>query len=302
VRALALIFALLASGCGATSSELVLAGDGELWWVDVEAERAVHVRAPELGPGDPPERVVRRGDRFVFIGDDLYAAASGEPLERLTDDAWFFIPSAHPDRVWATVLDPRSPATANALQAVREVAVDGRVTVADVKPPRGRWPLASVWDPRTRRETSLDLGAVVGPAHGDTIASCAADPCRELWLTDAGTGRRRVAPAPDGAAFHLWAAAFAPDGVRLAVPVNGSGSPTEPAALALVDTRSLEAEAVPGSTVPPGYVLTAWASDEVFITGGERFEPRTILAYRRGDERARTLDVDVGDFYDVAAG
>jgi hypothetical protein len=50
-------------------------------------------------------------------------------------------------------------------------------------------------------------------------------------------------------------------------------------------------------------VLTAWSSagDQVFITGGERFERRTILAYRLGDASARALDVHVGDFYDMAA-
>ena len=332
-HALAVVLTLvMVAGCGAEAevavepdrprpAELVLAGDGEMWVVDVAAERARHVRMRELAPGDPDHRVVWRGDRFVFWGYATYTAAEpGEPLERIAGDTWFFIPSAHRDRVWVTVLDPSSPATVNALKAVREIAVDGRVTVPDVEPPGGRWPQGavtsgllfyrdrgwSVWDPRTGEDVSrLDLGGPLGPSHGDTIASCAAEPCVELWLTDARTGRQRVAHAPQGKAFQLWAAAFSPDGGRLAAPVNdASASPSDaPADLALVDVRSLEIQIVPGSTVSPYYVFTAWSAegDQVFITGGERFKPRTIVAYRLGDRTARTLDIEVGDFYDMAA-
>ena len=39
----------------------------------------------------------------------------------------------------------------------------------------------------------------------------------------------------------------------------------------------------------------------MFITGGERFDERTITAYRLGAARARVLRVAVGDFYDIAA-
>ena len=302
-------------------AELVLAGDGEIWVVDVAAERARHVRMLQLAPGDPVHRVVWRGDRFVFWGYATYAAAEpGKRLERIADDTWFFIPSAHRDRVWVTVLDPSSPETVRALKAVREITVAGRVTVPDVKPPGGRWPQGavtsgllfdrhpgwSVWDPRTGEEVSrLNLGGPLGPTHGDMIASCAAEPCVELWLTDARTGRRRIARAPQGEAFQLSEAAFSPDGRELAAPVNdASASPSEsPADLALVDVRSLETQIVPGSTVSPYYVFTAWSAegDQVFITGGERFRPRTIIAYRLGDRTARALDIEVGDFYDMAA-
>jgi hypothetical protein len=334
-HALAVVLTLvMVVGCGAEPevavepdrprpAELVLAGDGEMWVVDVAAERARHVRMRELAPGDPDHRVVWRGERFVFWGYATYAAADPEEaLERIADDTWFFIPSAHPDRVWVTVLDPSSPETVRALKAVREITVDGQVTVPDVKPPGGRWPQGavtsgllfyrdrgwsvSVWDPRTGEDVSrLDLGGPLGPTHGDMIASCAAEPCVELWLTDARTGQRRIAHAPQGKAFQLWEAAFSADGRQLAVPVNdASASPSEsPADLALVDVGSLKARIVPGSTVFPYYVFTAWSAegDQVFITGGKRFKPRTIVAYRLGDRAARALDIEVGDFYDMAA-
>lgn len=331
-RSLALVLILMVVGCGAEPErvveperpgppELVLAGDGELWAVDVAAERARHVTVRELSPGDPDHRVVRRGDRFVFWGYATYATAKpGEPLARIAGDTWFFIPSAHPNRVWVTVLDPDSPATVNALEAVREITVDGRVTVPDVEPPGGRWPQAavtsgllfyrdgawSVWDPRTGEDVRrLDLGGPLGPTHGDLIASCPAEPCIELRLTDARSGRWRIAHAPDGKAFQLWNAAFSPDGSQLATPVSDvSASPSEsPADLALVDIGSLETRVVPGSTVSPYYVFIAWSADgdHVFITGGERFKPRTVVAYRLGDGTARALDIEVGDFYDMAA-
>ena len=35
--------------------------------------------------------------------------------------------------------------------------------------------------------------------------------------------------------------------------------------------------------------------------GGERGARRTVVGYRLGTVRARTLDVSVGDFYDFAA-
>jgi hypothetical protein len=331
-RAIASVLILVVAGCGAQSegavdaqlarpSELVLAGDGEMWLVDVAARQVRHVRRLELSPGDPDHRVLRRGDRFVFWGYATYAAAEpGGPLDRVADDTWFFIPSAHPERVWVTVLDPKSPATVNALKAVREITVDGDVTVPDVEPPGGRWPQGavtsgllfyrdrawSVWDPRSGEDVSrLKLGAALGPTHGDTIASCAAEPCVEVWLTDARTGERRIASAPEGKAFQLWAAEFSPDGRRVAAPVNdASASPSEADAdLALIDVGSLETQIVPGSTVSPYYVLTAWSAegDQVFITGGERFRPRTIVAYRVGDRTAHALAIEVGDFYDIAA-
>jgi hypothetical protein len=43
------------------------------------------------------------------------------------------------------------------------------------------------------------------------------------------------------------------------------------------------------------------AGEEVFITGDERVKQRTIVPYRLADKVARAVDVDVGDFYDMAA-
>src|SRR5436309_800931 len=45
--------------------KLYLAGDGELWAVNVARESVRHLDYPELAPGDAPYRLVSRGDRLV---------------------------------------------------------------------------------------------------------------------------------------------------------------------------------------------------------------------------------------------
>jgi hypothetical protein len=309
----------------APSPRLYLAGDGELWIVDVARERVRHVRLRELGPGDHPERIVRRGRRLGFAGrTTTYVADPGfrRPVRTLASRAWFFIPSAHPGRVWVAFLMKGTSRRVNAIGAVREVTAAGRVTVPDVRPLGGRWPERALtsgllfsarggsawvlWDPVTRSVLRRLPGRAIGdlgPAHGDLLASCPW-PCRSLRLTDASSGARREVAAPPGVRFEVWTAQFSPDGRRLAVAVRRHGAGRRAAGrLALIDVARGAASVVADSTVPAGYTLVAWSADgrHVFITGGERFRPRTIAAHHLGTARARTLDVAVGDFYDVAA-
>jgi hypothetical protein len=117
---------------------LYLAGDGELTVVDVDAGTARVSSVPELSPGDPPYRIVRAGDKLVFYSREAaYTADLDTPsMPHKLAEAWFFIPSAAPDRVWVALLDPESPETVRALRAVREITVDGRETVPDAAPPR----------------------------------------------------------------------------------------------------------------------------------------------------------------------
>jgi hypothetical protein len=69
-----------------------------------------------------------------------------------------------------------------------------------------------------------------------------------------------------------------------------------------VDVERGVARAVEGSEAEPPYVYIAWAStgESVFVSGGERYERRT-LEYRVGDERAVPVPVEAGDFYGMAA-
>jgi hypothetical protein len=305
LRYVALLAALLA-GCGsepraASGPRLYLAGDGEYWVVDAATERVRHVVSSQLKPGDPPHRILTRGDRVVM----------GTPF----GDSAFFLPSARADRVW--VVDLR--ATDGTVRTVREVTVDGETTVTATRIPSLHWPLGAVrdgllldrgnavdvWDPASRRVvhqlpvTSDELG----PATGDTVTACI-PPCILLRLIDVRSGGSRGVRAPPHVTMEPWNAAFSPAGDMLAITVYQAVAPaTAPRRLALIDVAAARMAIVPGSRVPPGYNEVAWSASgtHVFLTGGRRFERRAIVGYRLGTRQAQTLDVDVGDFYDAAA-
>jgi hypothetical protein len=305
------------------SPRLFLAGDGELWVVDAAAERARRIALPQLSPGDPPHRIIVRDGRLVLWGYDtlvLDGRAVDRPPRTLVAGSWFFVPSAHPDRVWIAFLDPDSPATVRGLRAMREVTVDGEVTVADVRPPGGRWPHGavddglllvgarslSVWSPTTRevvRRIPISDGGDLGPSHGNLVAGCAARGCEALRLTDVRSGDHRDVDAPADLAFEPWAARFSPSGALLAIPVRDRGGGPRPRRLGLVDVARGTVELVPGSEVPPVYTFVAWsrAGDHVFLTGGQWTRDRVIVGYRLGEPRAERIDVAVGPFYDAAA-
>ena len=329
----AAVLALGALGCGESDREsraddrptLFLAGDGEMWVVNPIDETSQRIRLPELSPGDPPHKVVVRGDRLVFWGSNTAWAADADspqrPLDAISKEAWIWIPSAHPSRIWIGSLDPvHGGPRSRALGAVREIDANGTTTFGDVKPPEGAWPALALdsglvftppegielWDPRTqnvvRRLSNSAIGDL-GPAHDDLVASCTAN-CRRLILTDFPTGIQDRIVAPDDQAFEVWNAAFSPSGDQLAVPVRElkSGWPA-PRRLALIDLSAHLVSVVEGSEVDGGYTFVVWSKqgDEVFMTGGERFERREIVGYQIGASTARAIDVKVGDFYDAAA-
>jgi len=294
-----------------------LAGDGELTVVDVAAGTSRTVALPARFGGDPPYRIVRAGGRLVlWAGSAVYTVdLELRSLPTKLADAWFFLPSAAPGRVWLALLDRESPETARRLRAVREVTVDGNVTVSDVAPPEGRWPAAAVdgalvfekdgvlevWDPSTRTVTRVLRGEAPAVGFGTLLPWCSGD-YETLHVTDVRTGQDVAVSAPPRyATFDCWSAAFSPDGSLLAVPLaEASGA----RALALVDLDRRAVRVVEGSRVDEGYVFVAWASDgdSVFISGGERFEARTLVPYRIGSERAAAVTVPAVDFYGLAAG
>jgi hypothetical protein len=287
-----------------------------------------HRSLPQLSPGDPPYRIVRRGDKLVLWSyqtltlDSRSTAAQPRVLVR---DSWIFIPSAAPDRIWVGILDPNSPETERRLAAVREVAVDGRVTVRDVRPPEGRWPVAAtssglvfpshgsgpggldqleLWNPLTGKVFRRLPGDYAVATRGDLLAWCR-QPCARLHVTDVATGDDGEVRPPAGASGFAASGAFSPDGKLIAIPVRSDPSPTtqDPKwRLALVDVEEGTATLVQGPTLQ-GYVFVDWspAGTAVFITGGGRFKERTIIEYRLGTASARRLPVTVGDFFGMAA-
>ena len=330
--AVALIGGTMLSGCGADSdaggteersATLYLAGDGELWVVDVAEESARHVAIRELVPGDPPHRIAVRGERLVLWGYDTLATSADHPgreVEPIAKDSWIWIPSDNPEAVWVGYLDDERPNRARGLGELREIEADGTVLTQSVKPLDGAWPYAALsdgllftpsgpvvlMDPvsgRVIRSIPWRKIGDMGPVHGNLLAS-APHPGRRMVLTDFATGEQRRLAAPHGYSFDVWAAEFAPDGRSLAVPAHASDRGTgSQYRLALVSLNDCEVSLSRESEVPGGYVLVAWsaAGDQVFMTGGERFEKRVVVAYDLGADNARRVDVRVGDFYDIAA-
>lgn len=330
---LAVCGGLAAASCGsdrvaveqplrASQLQLLLAGDQQLWIVDPAAGTVRRVALRELAAGDPPSRVARRGDAFVLWGAGTYRWDAGrETLSPLVPDAWFFLPSAAGDRVWVAFLDRDSPPTVRSIRAVREVTIDGVVTVPGRRPPGGRWPVRAMgagllvptaddrgldlWDPKTDRVLATRrIGNLtnVGPTDGNRLVSCARR-CRELQLIDGMSGRTTRIAAPDGMAFETAVSAFSPSGTRLAVPVRSVAAGGSVRRLALVDLARGVLSVVPGSDVPRGYTFVAWSSTgrDVFLAGGVAARRRAITWYRLGDDRARPVRGTFGAFFDMAA-
>jgi hypothetical protein len=308
-------------GQTSVGAQLFLAGDGEMWVVDVSTDDVRRLDMPELSPGDAPHRIVRRDGKLVAWGYETLVIDPDRPShpEVLADDSWIFIPSSEEDRVWVGVLDPESPETVRPLGAVREVSVDGEVTFADTRPPGGRWPIAAVeeglvfemgrehealevWDPRSGDIIRRLPGAFPLSWQGHLLVWCDAE-CDEVHITDFSTGADRIIQLPLGI-LSAEGAALSPDGTLLAlIGLTDHRSDRADRQLVLVDVATGEAEPVEGTSVRPYYNFVDWSAsgDSVFITGGARFEHRQIIEYRPAEGTVRTLPVEVGDFYDMAA-
>jgi WD40 repeat protein len=280
---------------------LYLAGNGELWVVDVSGQRVRHLHRSLLDVGDAPHRILARGRRLV-MGSQFGGSA-------------FFLPSLRRDRVWLVDISPR----AGDVRAVREVTVDGVTTVPATVPPRRRTPIAAVdgglllnaddggvdvWDPltgRVVRHLSIDANAL-GPATARLVTSCTDPQCHAIALTDPRSGATRRVRAPGAYTFEPWTAAFSPRGDILAIPIRVVAD--GPRQLALVDLAHGRVAIVPSSSVSPGYTLVAWSASgrDVFLTGGGAYAtPRVLVGYRFGAPGAQRIHVPVGDFYDLAA-
>jgi hypothetical protein len=306
---------------GPGEPRLVLAGDQELWVVDVAGGTVRHRNLAQLSPGDPPYRIVRRGDKLVLWSYQTLtldpSSAIAQPTV-LVRDSWIFIPSAAPDRIWVGILDPTSPETERRLAAVREVAIDGRVTVADVRPPGGRWPVAAtssalvfqspgsgqggdqleLWNPRTGKVLRRLPGDYPVASYADVLAWCRQS-CGQLHVTNVATGKDLQVRPPAGATgFASEKGVFSPDGKLLAVPVRTG--PTWQ--LALVDVGAKTATRITGAAVQQDYVFVDWSAsgETVFLAGG-RPGNQQIFEYRLGTASARRLPVTVGDFFGMAA-
>lgn len=185
--------------------KLVLAGDGKLNLVDLDASTVVTRDVPGLtgrpsGPQTPGIAVVRRGDRVVYQNGDVVSSLpldlAGEP--QVIGRADFFLPSARENGLWLFSFDDGA--------VVEEVDLQGRRLAAPVRLPGDWYPQAAVdagivltrfdrfqvWDPTTGRVRfeSRPGGALVA-AGGDRVAwafTCPPPFC-PIHLTDVATGR-----------------------------------------------------------------------------------------------------------------
>jgi hypothetical protein len=128
MRRALLLSALALAGCAADtprpaatpppaptpSGTLFLAGrdPGTLVRVDVAAGTAVSHHVKQLGGGDPPYLIAYTGGRVVVFAlgrTSSLAPDLGDP--RSLGEAWFFVPSVNPGRVWNILLRGGDKAT-----------------------------------------------------------------------------------------------------------------------------------------------------------------------------------------------
>ncbi len=161
-----------------------------------------------------------------------------------------------------------------------------------------------MWDPRTGAVIRQLPGLFPLAWQGHRLAWCD-ERCEEAHITDFASGTDREIPLPSGIfGFHAYEGAFSPDGSRLAlVGLTEESYARADLQLVLVDVATVEAGAIEGTVVRPAYNFVDWSAggDSVFITGGGVGERRQLIEYRPGDRTVGVIDVEVGDFYDMAA-
>jgi hypothetical protein len=254
---------------------------------------------PELAPGDPPFRLAARGGRLVFYGEDsgnTYVLDPDWPGPRLLGASLYFVPSAHPDRVW--LVEGLSTA---GVDSVREVTVDGTVTVPEASAPIGT-PLLGVdgglvlqtdqgldvWDSASGEVVRRLPGLFPVAATGNVVAWCDRL-CTELHLTDVRSGDDVVVERPAGAGPFSGFGSFSPNGETLAVRAEQDG-------LVLVDTASGEASVVQGGDADFEMAWTPTGDRLLFsLPDGRLFY---VLA---GSNTALPTGAHLGQVYGLAA-
>jgi hypothetical protein len=293
-RILALVAALALSGPAAgerPAGTLVFASDeNRLTAVDVATGRRA-VRRIRAVPGCGA-RLFVTGGHVVFSGvaggltTVFSIPLSLDRRPTRLGSAHLFVPSATDGRVWLVGTDCDSPR----MVGVREVAVDGRVTLESDRRVPGSWVDAAVpgglavyrrretlaWDAATGAVRRLGLENAFG-ARGSLVAGCPVrSDCDELAIVDSASGSTVVA-RPNGRYDLDSGAVISPDGALAAAPAVADRRWS----VALVDTTTGTHRLVPGSRTGKVYPELSWSSSGwLFIRAVRR-----VMAYRPGAAR-----------------
>jgi hypothetical protein len=282
----------------APSGLLFLAGrdPGTLYRVDTASRTVSTHHLEQLSGGDPPYMVAFTGGRLVtFTLGHSWSLAPDLSDPRELGEAWFFVPSATPGRVWNLLLTPGSNVT---FRGVREVGVDGRTYLTRRAKVPG-WALGAVprglvlqrnglevWDPVSARVVLRLKGEYPLGFHGPLVASCT-QRCNGVHVTDTSTGRETIIARRSLVPYQ---GAFSPDGRHLAVP-------TRRGAIALFDVAAGSVRLIAGARMAGSYQELAWASSGwLFYNAGRR----RLGAWRPGLP-ARVLPEKVGPFVDMTS-
>jgi hypothetical protein len=314
IVAAACLFAVLLweQGGAGTSGRLVSAEpaseqpDGTLVFVS----RSNRLTAIDVASG---RRTVRRVGAVASCGPELFVTGGHVVFAGVRDGrtivfsapvtldraptrlggAHIFVPSATEGRVWLAGTD----CSRKRMVGVREVAVDGRVTVESRRRVPGTWVdgavesglvivrdrATAVWDPGTGR-AGAELGVEgVTEARGSMLAGCTGrSDCRDLAILDTNSGHEVVARSSGRYRLELDAK-LSPDRSLLATPAR-SGRRWR---IALVNTRDGATRLIRGSATGTTYPALSWAASTgwLFI----RAHGGRIKAYRPGAANAVTL-------------
>ena len=281
--------------------------------IDLETGESRRLDVSDFAPGDAQFALVRTGNGFVYACSSG-ACALDETLQggsRTLGDAWCFAPSATEGRVWLAFLDPDSPDTVRSMESVREVSLDGEVSVDSPLPP-DRWhcPVGAVdqgvlfqddeglvvWDAESREVVTRLPGPVPADTNGSLVAWCEQNCTGGLHLTDIGSGEDIVIEADDSFQFQeTYDGAFSPDGSLLALHV-ATGSSQQPRQVALVDVQAKTATLIEGVQIR-GPMAWASSGDRLFIVVGEG----RIAIYDRASGGLHEVSVDVPRIFVMAA-
>lgn len=281
--------------------------------IDLETGESRKLDVSDFAPGDAQFALIRTGDGFVYACGSG-ACALDDDLEggsRTLGDAFCFAPSATEGRVWLAFLDPDSPDTVRSMESVREVSLDGEVSV-DSPLPAERWhcPVGAVnqgvvfqdyeglvvWDAESREVVSRLPGPFPADTHGDLVAWCEQNCRGGLHVTDIGSGEDIVIEADDPFRFQeTYDGAFSPDESLLALPV-AFGNSQQPRQVALVDVQARTARLIEGVQIR-GPMAWASSGDRLFIVVGKG----RIAVYDRASGELHEVSVDVPDIFVMAA-